>query len=145
MNNTSHPEDLIYKSKTFINELEEVQKVYFDRLVHQLNLNSEGEDFLFDYIYNNLEENTFEEYLQFFNKSYSQMVQIDSFHSGDFGDASAMLHMSSLEPDIHSVFNMAEKDYLYNPFHTLLSEKAELETSFPGGLYDEKFSSLTAR
>ena len=144
MNNTPHPEDLIYKSKTFINELEEVQKVYFDRLVHQLNLNSEGEEFLFDYIYNNTEEDSFEEYLQFFNKSYSQMMQTDSFHSGDFGDVSAMLHMSSLEPDLSSAFKLSENDYLYNPFHTLLSEKAEPETSFPGGLYDEKFSSLTS-
>jgi hypothetical protein len=47
MSNKPHPEDEIYKVKTFINGLEKVQEEYFVRLVESLNLSKEGEDWLF--------------------------------------------------------------------------------------------------
>jgi hypothetical protein len=72
-----HPDDAIIKVKEFINELSNVQEQYFTKLVEDLNLNSEGEDWLHDYIYNSGEEGkylTFEEHLSFYKKTYEEMV-----------------------------------------------------------------------
>jgi hypothetical protein len=72
-----HPDDAIIKVKEFINELSNVQEQYFTKLVEDLNLNSEGEDWLHDYIYNSGEEGkylTFEEHLSFYKKTYDEMV-----------------------------------------------------------------------
>ena len=72
-----HPDDAIARVKNFINELEIVQEQYFTKLVKDLNLNSEGEEWLFDYIYNSGEEGkylTFEEHISFCKKTYDQMV-----------------------------------------------------------------------
>lgn len=72
-----HPDDAIIKVKDFINELSNVQEQYFTKLVEDLNLNSEGEDWLHDYIYNSGEEGkylTFEEHLSFYKKTYDEMV-----------------------------------------------------------------------
>jgi hypothetical protein len=72
-----HPDDAIIKVKDFINELSNVQEQYLTKLVEDLNLNSEGEDWLHDYIYNSGEEGkylTFEEYLSFYKKTYDEMV-----------------------------------------------------------------------
>jgi len=65
-NDDTHPEDEIYKVKNFINELQRVQDQYFNKLVSNLRIDSQGEEFLFDYIYNGDEEDnekTFEEYI----------------------------------------------------------------------------------
>jgi hypothetical protein len=51
-----HPEDEIFRVKTFINELQKVQDKYFQDLVSELHLTSEGEEFLFDYIFNETED-----------------------------------------------------------------------------------------
>ena len=72
-----HPEDLIFETKTFINELTNVQETYFDRLCEQLDLKEEGINWLFDYIHNSGEEGqhiSFDEYLSFFNKSYKDFT-----------------------------------------------------------------------
>lgn len=72
-----HPDDAIIKVKDFINELSNVQEQYLTKLVEDLNLNSEGEDWLHDYIYNSGEEGkylTFEEHLSFYKKTYDEMV-----------------------------------------------------------------------
>ncbi len=67
-----HPEDLIYKIKTFINELQAVQETYFVELVKKLNLNTKGEDYLFDYIYNSSNEyEDFENYLQTYKQRFN--------------------------------------------------------------------------
>jgi hypothetical protein len=114
-----HPEDAIYKVKTFINELQEVQKTYFDKLAHDLKMNKEGEEFLFDYIYNCYDEvDDFEHYLQTFRKKYQDMVQKDTMFnktaetllSTDFGEFSPMLDMSSYEPDLDTAFPPAYND-----------------------------------
>ena len=59
--NDSHPEDFIYKTKTFINELQKVQDTYFDSLIESINLNSKYKDYLFDYIFNT-HENSYDDF-----------------------------------------------------------------------------------
>jgi hypothetical protein len=100
-----HPEDLIHKIKTFINELQEVQNVYFNTLVNDLKLNKDGDEFLFDYIYNCCDENfdDFEHYLQTFGKKYNDVSLNDQ------GENPA-LHMSSCEADIETNFPSAYND-----------------------------------
>lgn len=111
--NITHPEDKIYKVKTFINELQEVQKVYFDNLVSALKMNKNGEEFLFDYIYNSLDDvDDFTHYLQTCGKTYQDMVHNDMmhtdlntvYHSSDFGEFNPMVDMSSYEPDLETSF-----------------------------------------
>jgi len=73
-----HPEDAIFKVKTFINELQRVQESYFQELSNSLNLTQNGEDWLFDYIYNASEEDKvedFEHYLSLFKQKYINLVR----------------------------------------------------------------------
>jgi hypothetical protein len=67
-----HPEDRIYAVKQFINELESVQTFYYNQLLLELNLNSEADDYLFDYVYNEDGKLTFDEYLNKLGRSYEQ-------------------------------------------------------------------------
>ena len=71
-----HPEDAIYKVKQFISELQKVQEEYFEKLVTSLSLTEEGEEHLFDYVYNSSEDycEDFEHYLSEFNVSYDSIV-----------------------------------------------------------------------
>jgi hypothetical protein len=97
-----------------------VQETYFSALAEKLNLTKEGEDWLFDYIYNSQDENydDFEHYLNQFNKTYSQLTSTDMLYvneteaylSTDFGEFSPMLHMSSYEPDLETSFPPAYND-----------------------------------
>jgi hypothetical protein len=114
-----HPEDAIYKAKTFINELQKVQEEYFNKLVVDLNLNKEGEDWLFDYVYNSDEEyDGFDHYLENYRKKYDDLIlkdsmfnnSVDTFLPTDFGEFSPMLHMSSYEPDLETAFPPAYND-----------------------------------
>lgn len=68
-----HPEDEIYRVKNFISELSKVQHSYFEELVKTLGLTAEGEDWLFDYVYNYNDPVTFEEYLETYGKSFGEM------------------------------------------------------------------------
>ena len=112
-----HPEDAIYKAKEFINELQKVQEEYFTKLTKDLNLNKDGDDWLFDYIYNTSYDegyDGFEHYLQQFNKKYEDLVLKDmrfvdpspaeTLLSTDLGEFSPMMHMSSYEPDLETTF-----------------------------------------
>ena len=72
-----HPDDLIHEVKNFINELSNVQEQYFNKLVQDLQLTSEGEDWLHDYIYNSGEEGkylTFDEHLSFYDKTMKDFL-----------------------------------------------------------------------
>ncbi len=60
---SKHPDDRIFATKDFINELSKVQDRYFKKLCKKLDLHKEAEDYLFDYIYNENKELTFGEYL----------------------------------------------------------------------------------
>lgn len=116
-----HPEDVIYEVKTFINQLQKVQEDYFNKLVQNLNITKEGEDWLFDYVYNSTDEDKydgFDHYLEEYKKKYDDMVTKDimytdsseTFLSTDFGEFSPMMHMSSYEPDFESAFPPAYND-----------------------------------
>jgi hypothetical protein len=71
-----HPEDEIYRVKTFVKELTNVQEKYFDDLCAFLKLNKTGEDFLFDYIHNAPEEyDGFDHYLEEYGKTFKEMVK----------------------------------------------------------------------
>lgn len=61
---TGKQEDVIYKNKEFIQELSNVQQLYFNTLVKEMNLNQEGNDWLFDFIFNHTVPETFGEYLE---------------------------------------------------------------------------------
>ncbi len=60
---SKHPDDRIFATKDFINELSKVQDRYFKKLVKKLGIDSQLEDHLFDYIYNEDKMVTFGEYL----------------------------------------------------------------------------------
>ena len=109
-----HPEDQIYKAKSFINELQTVQDKYFEELAENLNLSPIGKDWLFDYIFNTKDEkyDDFEHYLCQFRKTYAEMLNHESpapnpsvnFMSTDFGEFNPYAHMSSYEADLETSF-----------------------------------------
>lgn len=58
-----HPDDMIFATKDFINELSKVQDAYFSGLAEHMKLDKQVEDYLFDYVYNEHDQVTFGEYL----------------------------------------------------------------------------------
>jgi hypothetical protein len=74
-----HPEDAIYEVKTFVNKLQDVQEDYVQRLSKGLKLTQEGEEYLFDYIYNidnkNREIDDFAHYLEILGRNYDTLIQ----------------------------------------------------------------------
>lgn len=72
-----HPEDIIYQKKEFINELAAVQEDYFGRLVDELQINTKGGDFLFDYIYNSRldEHDGFDDYLSHYGHNIEDFIK----------------------------------------------------------------------
>ena len=68
--NNEHPEDKIYRVKSFINELENVQTFYYNQLLLELQMSEEIDDHLFDYIYNEPHDSSFEDYLSNYNLKY---------------------------------------------------------------------------
>lgn len=60
---SKHPDDRIFATKDFINELSKVQDRYFKKLCKKLDLPKQTEDYLFDYIFNETRPITFGEYL----------------------------------------------------------------------------------
>ena len=70
--------DKIALAKKEIAKLHEQIDMIYERLVEDINvLNENGEDFLFDYVYNeqlNTQE-TFEEYLEYFGKKLEDMIE----------------------------------------------------------------------
>ena len=70
-------DNLIYVSRRHIRDLSQQQDKIFETLTKHLQLNSEGEQWMFDYIYNSEEEEKyipFEEYLSFYKINYSDLV-----------------------------------------------------------------------
>ncbi len=68
---SKHPEDRIYETKKFINELSKVQDRKFNKLVKKLCVSKTGADALFDYIYNESRDISFGEYLEAIHKNTS--------------------------------------------------------------------------
>ena len=73
MDTLKHSEDKIYKIKAFVKELNVVQDTYFESLCEDLGMTDEGRDWLFDYIFNNSEPETFEEYLIKCDKTFGEL------------------------------------------------------------------------
>lgn len=73
MDTKKHYEDEIYLVKTFIHELSEVQDKYFKELSESLGMTGEGDDWLFDYVFNHNEGETFEEYLDNYGKTFGEL------------------------------------------------------------------------
>jgi hypothetical protein len=73
---TPHPEDVIYKCKSFMSELFKIEEEYMEKLYTKLNLNEKGKELLFDYMYNTLEGEyeDFEHYLMHLKLEYKDMV-----------------------------------------------------------------------
>lgn len=69
-----HPEDRIFKDKQYINRLQEHIDLVFDHLVHDLGLNEQGKDWLFDYIYNSDHDIDFIEYLDKYDVRYADII-----------------------------------------------------------------------
>ena len=74
----NHPDDVINKVKTFINELQKVQEKYLSDLMDDLNLENDIlYDWIFDYVFNedsDIEE-MFTEYLEDRGKNYEDFVK----------------------------------------------------------------------
>ena len=74
-----HPEDAIYEVKDFVKKLQDVQEDYFQRLSKGLKLTEEGEEYLFDYIYNvnndDQEIDDFAHYVQTLGKNYRNFIK----------------------------------------------------------------------
>jgi hypothetical protein len=67
INEGTNCEQKIAKYKAFIMELSEVQELYYQKLVKEINISAKDEEYLFDYIYN-ADFSTFKDYLAQFNK-----------------------------------------------------------------------------
>jgi hypothetical protein len=74
-----HPEDAIYEVKEFFKKLQDVQEDYFQRLSTGLKLTEEGEEYLFDYIYNTNnkvdEMDDFAHYLKTLGRNYEEFIE----------------------------------------------------------------------
>ncbi len=102
-----HPEDMIHEAKTFINELARVQEQYFVNLVNKLKITKTGEEFLFDYIYNSVDDklDDFGHFLEQYNKTFNDMLDTNATHCNTL--QSSLLfsdHMSSMEPELETTF-----------------------------------------
>ena len=73
--NGQHPLDRIYDEKNFLAELSKVLDDRFDKLAKELKMNKDGEDWLFDYIFNGSPDIDFEEYLEKFGVTYEDCVE----------------------------------------------------------------------
>ena len=67
INKETNYEQTIAKYKTFIKELSEVQESYYQKLIKEINISEEDEEYLFDYIYNE-DFLTFKNYMAQFNR-----------------------------------------------------------------------------
>jgi len=70
-----HPEDRIFRDKQYINRLQKHTDDVFDRLCDDLGLNAEGKDWLFDYVFNEMNNGIdFEEYLDKYDVRYADII-----------------------------------------------------------------------
>jgi hypothetical protein len=106
MNTTHFSEKNIATTKNFINKLRDVQEQCFSDLLGELNLNTTGEEFLFDYIYNcDSEVPSFENYLKEFNKTINDLTETEGYYSPSVTLLSTpMDHMSSNEAELETTF-----------------------------------------
>ena len=69
-----HPEDRIFKDKEYINRLQKHIDEVYEELARDLRVNMEGKDYLFDYIFNEDDnELEFEDYLNKLGQNYEEL------------------------------------------------------------------------
>jgi len=68
-----HPEDRIFADKQYINRLQKHIFEVYDKLTQSLSLSAEGEEHLFDYIFNEEEAEDFEAYLLAMGSDYNKI------------------------------------------------------------------------
>ena len=69
-----HPEDRIFKDKEYINRLQKHIDEVYEELARDLRVNMDGKDYLFDYIFNEDDNDLeFEDYLNKFGKEYNRL------------------------------------------------------------------------
>jgi hypothetical protein len=71
-------DDKIYVHRIALRDLSQKQEEIFETLAKELCLNREGEQWMFDYIYNSEEEEKhipFDEYLSFYKVNYSDLIE----------------------------------------------------------------------
>lgn len=66
-------EDQIYDKKKFIQELAKIQDSYFHTLCEELRLTEDGKEWLFDFVFNHQDSETFQEFLSKHGKSFGEM------------------------------------------------------------------------
>ena len=70
-----HPEDRIFKDKEYINRLQKHIDEVYEELARDLRVNMEGKDYLFDYIFNEDDNDLeFEDYLNKLGHRYDEMT-----------------------------------------------------------------------
>lgn len=70
-----HPEDRIFRDREYIQRIHRYVDSVYDLLANDLRLNEEGQEFLFDYVYNSEDNIEFEEYLERLNVKYCDLVK----------------------------------------------------------------------
>jgi hypothetical protein len=76
-----HPEDRIYKDREYIQRLQRHIDSIHELLSNDLRLNQMGQDWLFDYVFNEDGKNVeFEEYLAKYNIKYADCVISNKWH-----------------------------------------------------------------
>jgi hypothetical protein len=70
-----HPEDRIYRDREYIQRLQRHIDSVYDLLANDLRLNQKGQDFLFDYVFNeDSKDIEFEEYLDKYGIKYEDIA-----------------------------------------------------------------------
>ena len=70
-----HPEDRIFRDKEYINRLQKHIDEVYEELARDLRVNMEGKDYLFDYVFNEEDNNLeFEDYLHKYGHRYDEMT-----------------------------------------------------------------------
>ena len=70
-----HPEDRIFRDKEYINRLQKHIDEVYEELSKDLRMNTEGKDYLFDYIFNEDDKDLeFEDYLHKLGNRYDEMA-----------------------------------------------------------------------
>lgn len=70
-----HPEDRIFRDKEYVNRLQKHIDEVYEELARDLRVNMDGKDYLFDYIFNEMNNDLeFEDYLDRFGNSYEDIA-----------------------------------------------------------------------
>ena len=70
-----HPEDRIYRDKEYIQRLQRHIDSVYELLAYDLRLNEKGQEWLFDFVYNEEENIEFEDFLAKYNVKYCDLVK----------------------------------------------------------------------